>query len=82
MIPAYVLAFAFFASAFAAGSVHAATVSAAATASTASAAVAARVAEAAPAAAKYRKLAWRTAKTVCRCRCLVLQGLFLFSFQA
>ncbi|WP_374016181.1 hypothetical protein ABU162_17805 [Paenibacillus thiaminolyticus] len=28
------------------------------------------------------KLAWRTAKTVCPCRCLVLQGLFLFSIQA
>ncbi|MGG4398152.1 hypothetical protein ABEX25_28165 [Paenibacillus thiaminolyticus] len=24
------------------------------------------------------KLAWRTTKTACPCRCLVLQGLFLF----
>lgn len=72
------LVFAFFAPAFAAGFVHAATVSAAVAASTAPAAVAAHVAEAAHAAVEHRKACLAIRKTVCPCKCLVLQGLFLF----
>lgn len=69
------LEFAFFAPAFAAGFVHAATVSAVAAAS---AAPAAHVAEAALAAVEYRKNRFAIRKTVCPCKCLALQGLFLF----
>lgn len=65
------LVLAFFALAFAAGLVHAATVSAVVAASPAPAAVAVRVAQAALAAVKYLKARLAIRKTVCPCKCFL-----------